>query len=203
MRRPTLLALDVGGVLAVDALKPLFAELEQAANLDPGPLYAYYSHNLRQDLWSGRGPEQQFFAGICGAAGVGPDGYDHWRDRLLEIMQPLPAIKKVAKWAEEIDLAILSNHRHEWLRPLLTLNHIDTYVPAERLFISSEVGAIKPDPAAFGLLTALRHDPAEILYVDDQLVNVEGARSLGIDAIQADANGDWVNSVDERLALSL
>jgi HAD superfamily hydrolase (TIGR01509 family) len=50
--------------------------------------------------------------------------------------------------------------------------------------LSYEVGAAKPDPAIYEHALSKTQIPAsEALFVDDQLVNVESARKLGMDAI--------------------
>jgi HAD superfamily hydrolase (TIGR01509 family) len=51
--------------------------------------------------------------------------------------------------------------------------------------LSHEVGAMKPDPRIFREALARAGSKAsESLFVDDQLVNVEAARELGIEAFQ-------------------
>lgn len=51
--------------------------------------------------------------------------------------------------------------------------------------LSHEVGLAKPDPAIFRLaLSEAGVEAGEALFVDDLTVNVEAARSLGIDAFQ-------------------
>ena len=55
----------------------------------------------------------------------------------------------------------------------------------EGLVLSYEVGTAKPDPAIFKIaLQSAGLRPGEALFVDDQPVNVEAARKIGIDAIQ-------------------
>jgi HAD superfamily hydrolase (TIGR01509 family) len=51
----------------------------------------------------------------------------------------------------------------------------------EWVFNSADLGRAKPDRAAYeAVLQALGADPAAVLFVDDRLVNVEGARSAGM-----------------------
>ena len=53
------------------------------------------------------------------------------------------------------------------------------------MIVSGEVGVCKPDPAIFELLLAKIGRPAqECLFIDDVFRNVEGARRLGINAVQ-------------------
>lgn len=50
-------------------------------------------------------------------------------------------------------------------------------------FLSFELGLVKPDAAIFRRVAAeLGLDPAEIVFLDDNQLNVNGARSVGIDA---------------------
>jgi epoxide hydrolase-like predicted phosphatase len=55
----------------------------------------------------------------------------------------------------------------------------------DELVISAEVGLMKPDARIYRLaLEKIRIQPAEAVFLDDQPVNVEGARALGMHAIQ-------------------
>ena len=50
-------------------------------------------------------------------------------------------------------------------------------------FLSYELGLVKPDAELFHRVAAdLEREPSEILFVDDNRLNVEGARAVGIDA---------------------
>lgn len=53
----------------------------------------------------------------------------------------------------------------------------------DRVFYSSEVSAMKPEPAYFHrVLDALRIEPSRVLFIDDNEQNIESARALGIRA---------------------
>ena len=69
------------------------------------------------------------------------------------------------------------------LRALITLQKIEDVF--DEMIISAEVGLIKPDPRIFLLaLEKLGALPEESVFLDDVLVNVEAARSVGMSAIQ-------------------
>jgi putative hydrolase of the HAD superfamily len=54
----------------------------------------------------------------------------------------------------------------------------------DELIISAEVGIVKPDPRIFHLaLERLSVQPAESVFIDDILTNVEAARQEGLVAI--------------------
>ena len=54
-------------------------------------------------------------------------------------------------------------------------------------FVSHEMGLVKPDAEAFEhVVAALRCAPPRILFLDDNELNVAGARAVGLDAHRAD-----------------
>ena len=69
------------------------------------------------------------------------------------------------------------------LRAVITsLNFEDVF---DEMIISAEVGLMKPDPRIYHLaLEKLGVQPGESVFLDDMLVNVEAARSVGMSAIQ-------------------
>ncbi len=53
-----------------------------------------------------------------------------------------------------------------------------------RVFVSSEIGVRKPEPEAFRLVAnEAGYPPDRMLFFDDALVNVEGARHAGMQAV--------------------
>ncbi len=88
--------------------------------------------------------------------------------------------------AAGLRVGILSNELElYWGRPfmdrLALLRDIDVLVDATHTHI------LKPDPRAYALaLEALGTSAQRVLFVDDQLRNVEGARRLGIEAVHFD-----------------
>jgi HAD superfamily hydrolase (TIGR01509 family) len=73
----------------------------------------------------------------------------------------------------------------------LAHKHLATLAPelvelfGEHLFTSSHYGARKPDPIVFERVLEAYDTPAEdAFFADDLLINVEGARSVGITAYQ-------------------
>jgi putative hydrolase of the HAD superfamily len=83
---------------------------------------------------------------------------------------------------ERVPVALLSNASSrlvEELRQAGLADHFDAVVG------SADIGACKPDAAAFTAAAArLGVPPEQCLMVDDRLANVEGARAAGMQAIQ-------------------
>jgi len=68
---------------------------------------------------------------------------------------------------------------------------------------SSEVGCRKPEPAIYELTTKrLGVEPGRILYLDDFLANVVGARTAGWDAIHVTSPQQALDALAEALAPS-
>lgn len=84
--------------------------------------------------------------------------------------------------ANDYQVAMLSNDHAQLLHPRLTQHGIiDLFDP---LVVSSEIGVMKPDPAAFeAVLARLGRPGSETIFIDDMMVNVQGARHLGIRGI--------------------
>ncbi len=58
------------------------------------------------------------------------------------------------------------------------------YRPFDRVYASHEMGVIKPNPAFWEKILAAEASPAsEAIFVDDNGINVEAARKLGIESV--------------------
>lgn len=68
--------------------------------------------------------------------------------------------------------------------------------------ISGHVGVVKPDPRIFEILfERVGRQPRELVFVDDQLKNVEAARALGMPSIHFGAGVDLERELSQRGAL--
>jgi putative hydrolase of the HAD superfamily len=95
----------------------------------------------------------------------------------------------VAQLPEHLEVGVLSNtnalhwngqRQHERVRALFT-----------RTYLSYELGVVKPDLEIFAhVIDDLACEPAQILYFDDNQVNVDAARVAGIDATLARGPAD-------------
>lgn len=91
-------------------------------------------------------------------------------------------------WVQELrkagsKVAILSN------MPIEIARHIRQNAPwfgyFDHMCFSAEVQLAKPEPAIYySCLEALRAAPAESIFLDDRIENVEGARAVGMHAIR-------------------
>jgi len=107
------------------------------------------------------------------------------------VIDLLPKLKK------NYLLCLLSNtneiHNEYGYRHYNFLNHFD------KLFLSYEVGAVKPDKEIYYAVETFTQKPSsEHLFIDDILEYVEGAKSCGWDAIQFKGYDDLVKELYAR-----
>lgn len=88
--------------------------------------------------------------------------------------------------ARGLRTAVLTNdltafHSDEWVERMTVISRFDPLIDL------SHVGFLKPDPQAFAhALKILDRDPAQVVFLDDQPRNVEGAQACGIAAVWFD-----------------
>ncbi|NJP88363.1 HAD family hydrolase [Nonomuraea sp. FMUSA5-5] len=81
-----------------------------------------------------------------------------------------------------LELACLSNDAAAWSALVRRRFGLERHIG--RWFISSELGARKPDPAAYRAVpAALSVPPAQVVLVDDRPANLAPARALGMRTI--------------------
>jgi putative hydrolase of the HAD superfamily len=147
---------------------------------------------FRGDYWGGRLPESAFWDRLGVTAPSPAERAD------ILALRPRIDPARVAAWRAVADVWIISNHRHEWLEPVLAETGLGDVV--DRVVISSIGGCVKPDPAAWAVLLADGTVPGDVLVVDDQATNLDAVRSLGITAVAATGDLTWCDAVDRFLA---
>lgn len=81
-----------------------------------------------------------------------------------------------------LEPACLSNDTAAWSALVRRRFGLERHI--RRWFISSDLGARKPDPAPYeAVLDGLGLSPAEVVFVDDRPVNLAPARALGMRTI--------------------
>ncbi len=167
---------DMGGVLV--ELGPLEELLGSAMNGDDFWPRWLASPSVRA-LESGRCGVDDFARGLVEELGltIGPDEVIERFARFPRGLYP-GAAEVVASLPRRIVTGILSN-----TNPL----HWDHQADADRLrglchhaFLSYELGLVKPDRAIFDrVATELDLGSGQILFIDDNQINVDGARAAG------------------------
>lgn len=147
---------------------------------------------FRRAYWGGDLPERAFWDQLGVAL---PDAVR--RAEVLDL-RPRIAPARVAAWGEVADIWVVSNHRHEWLLPVLAEWGFEPVV--DRIEVSSLTGRVKPDPSAWAALLADGLPPSRAIAIDDQQANLDAAASLGITAVRAGGDTAWADAVDAWLA---
>lgn len=188
------LILDVAGVLATN-FSPLFWQELSDRYAVPYQELVRFKKEARADLWTGSISEEAFWSRLCGAF-PSIDGGEA-KVVLLAHIRPLPAALKVPVWSKYATIHLLSNHRLEWIQPVL--QPILPFISG--ITVSSLAGCCKPGPEIYELVHAGLGRRDKVWFVDDQERNFKEAKRLGWHTLSADPNGDWVRTVDSLLSL--
>lgn len=186
-KKPQLL-LDMGGVL-VENLTEFWDEVVSIAKSPYTEVRAKYKAEMSDKLWSGSISEEGFWIWLT-------NNYPsidkaHIRNSLIQALKPLPAFNLLKEWSKYADIHILSNHRAEWIKPILA--PVDKHITS--IIISSEVGYFKPNPAIYEQAITKMTSTSYVLFVDDKEKNLEIARQIGWQTLLADSRGLWSNKV--------
>ena len=104
----------------------------------------------------------------------------------VELVRPAAKVTVNAAQSVGIAVSVLTNdlrafHGPKWEKSIQLLQAVDHIVDC------SDTGILKPDPRAYQrALEVLGVSAGRVLFVDDQQLNVEGARALGIDSFHFD-----------------
>jgi putative hydrolase of the HAD superfamily len=142
---------------------------------------------------------------------------EHWTDVARRLHLPVSEIQAVREeffagdvidrnlldflrgLRETLKVGLISN---AWsgLRPWIVSHKFEDAFDV--MVISAEVGIMKPDPRIFQFaLEQLDVAPAEAVFVDDFIENVEGARAFGMQAIHFTKPRQAINELKQLLAL--
>jgi putative hydrolase of the HAD superfamily len=209
------LLLDFGGVISV-TLFERHALSEQALGLPAGtltwrgpfdpegdPLWAEMlaERIAERDYWARRASE---VGRLCGEdwdmltlirRTRGPDANRHIRPEAARTIRRAKAAgKRVGILSNELELF----YGRDIMDQLDILKEMDSLIDATRTHI------LKPDPRAYALgCEALGLTPSEVVFVDDQPRNIEGARRAGLDTVQFDVTkpGSSFAETEARLGM--
>ncbi|MDR2758785.1 MAG: HAD family phosphatase [Spirochaetaceae bacterium] len=179
-------AFDYGKVISFPPENTVLDELAAAAGIGPQSLDALlWPHRNEYDRGTLTGKE--YYRMLLAHGGVYPD------EKTLEKMVDIDlkswthinpgtvSLMETIKAAPDLKLGILSNMPHEFLA--LARGTIPVFDLPDSGIFSCEVGSIKPEEAIYRrLLSALGCEPEELVFFDDVRINVDKARSLGIQA---------------------
>ena len=121
----------------------------------------------------------EFWDSYCGVANT----------ELLEYAASLPAHVGRAALSNSMDGA------REQEESRFTLSRV-----VDPICYSHEIGAAKPDAAAYAAaLAAMCADPADVLFIDDHQISLDGAASVGIRGILHTDNATTIAAIEDFL----
>ncbi|MEY1676102.1 HAD family hydrolase [Gordonia sp. ABKF26] len=193
MRHP-ILAIDLGGVLLHDPTRGNFWR-----NIARGDeqLAAAARHRwlaeLRTPFETGHLSENEVWGALSLITRLKPEDIrSQFLGGFTEINLGISALRSFSSTGGRTVLA--TNHYAPWLdiwnRKFAWFRKID-YIAC-----SSEMGYRKPDERYFVELLEIVNAPVEsVIFVDDDLTNIESAQSLNIESLYADGSDAWVRSL--------
>lgn len=192
------LLFDIGGVVVRIDFNRAFARWAEHARCDPALLRKNFSHDLPyQRHERGEIDAASYFVNLRGALGIDLDDArlaEGWNAIFIEEMPGIADL--LTRLAPRIPLYAFANTNHtHWT------HFLKQFAPAlacfRTVFTSCDMGLRKPEAAAFAHIVKEIGVPASrILFFDDTLENVEGARACGLQAVHVTSD----ETVKETLA---
>jgi glucose-1-phosphatase len=143
-----------------------------------------FRRDLLSQLESGQISPENFFKEICSLAQVSISFerfVDIWCDMFTGLTPAVSTLRHLRK--EGYPLYMLSNIdllHHQYVE-----KHFDIFGFFDRVFLSYQMGLVKPDIKIYQeIIKETGQPPENIFFVDDRHENVEGARASGIHSVQ-------------------
>jgi glucose-1-phosphatase len=179
------LLFDLGGVVIDFDFQRAFARWAEIASCDAAHLRERFSRDEAFKLHeTGRLTDEAYFESLRMSLGINISNADFLDGWNAIFVGEMPGISSsLAKVATNVPLYAFTNtnrpHHLYWSR------HLGNFASHFReIFLSYKIGLRKPDVEAFQFVVEAIGVPAErILFFDDVLANIEGARACGFQAV--------------------
>ena len=181
----TAVLLDLGNVVLGVDFRRVFRYWAAAANVDEDRFYEHWSlDDAYQAHERGEIPFSDYAEHLGSLFDVTLDeaswlaGWnDIWTEPFADVITLLPEV------AARYPLYCFTNtneaHTVYW-----RANYPEALTSFKHIFVSSEIGARKPQPSAFQTVCQeMGHPPSQVLFLDDTQENVDGALEAGLDAV--------------------
>jgi putative hydrolase of the HAD superfamily len=181
--QPLALLVDFGEVISRPQPEHVVAAMAAEAGVD---LPAFRERYWANRPWYDRGASARSFWSAVAGRPVDDDGR---LERLIQLDNASWSVinedtMRVLTEARERghSLSLLSNAPHEFAEAMAGSPVLAGF---DHVIFSAWIGVIKPEPGAFDAAVQRLGRPAhEILFIDDRLANVEGARAAGLRTVQ-------------------
>jgi putative hydrolase of the HAD superfamily len=187
-----LVVLDVGGVLFTDITISLMRTVVQATSCTEEAVSGAFEP-LEKDLWCGLISTDQFWRAFGDKLNCHLDS-NFWDEECVKLQKPLLSEQSLSYLLAKCDVALLTNHRTEWLFPALKEVRLkDSFCP---IVVSAIEGCMKPDPRIYEVIdNVLPRHYGRRLFIDDRPINLKPAEHLGYQVMLADPRQDWETAV--------
>ncbi|WJH29729.1 HAD-IA family hydrolase [Paenibacillus sp. CC-CFT742] len=190
------LVLDIAGVLITNLSSSFWQELAGHAGTT-FPIFIEQLSVIRIDLWTGKLKEEQFWIWLQSQYPKIDKTYAY--ELLERTTKKLPAIHYLERWSQHADIHLLSNHCHEWVKPILLTIEKHT----KSITISNQVGFCKPQREIYEIVESHMNFRTRIIFVDDQSKNFKPAMELGWETMLADEQHHWIEKLDHILTVGV
>jgi len=186
------LLFDLGAVIIDIDFDRVFTRWALHAGCDAASIKARFRHDAHYERHErGEIDAAAYFASLRSSLGIDLSDAqfnDGWQEVFVGEIAGMPALLRRA--GAKLPLFVFSNtnaaHHATWSR-----RYADVLGLFQRVFVSCQLGKRKPDADAFrAVAAAIGVPPSRILFFDDALENVEGARACGMRAVHVRSMAD-------------
>jgi FMN phosphatase YigB (HAD superfamily) len=191
------LLFDLGRVVLDIDFKRALACWAGHAGCEPADIAARFAADeaLRQ-YESGKIGDAVYFAGLRAALGVGISDaqlLEGWNAIFIGVIPGIAPL--LARAAERLPLYAFSNTNPPHIAHF-SKTYADVLRHFRELYLSSTIGLLKPDAAAYDhVVKAIGVPASRILFFDDLAENVEGAKARGLKAVHVKSSDDVANAL--------
>jgi len=191
------LLFDLGGVIMGLDWDRAFQRWGRASHVPPEALATLFAFDEAYERHErGEIGELDYYASLRRSLAIDIDDGEFragWRAIFTEPVHE--TVSLLEKLRDRVPLYAFSNsnaaHHAVWSRKFR-----QALANFRRVFVSSEMGLRKPERASFDLIAReIGVAPGRILFFDDTLANVEGARRAGLQAVRVSGPDDVRNAV--------
>lgn len=175
---------DFGGVVAQADTVQMKSFLMDSFSISKEELSKAF--RAMQSHVSTGGSEKQFWEQYAVAREITlpKDWFDQYRVVIRQSIHEIPGTLAIIRklQCQGYRTAMLSDVTEYQAKIIREIGYYDLFNP---VLLSYKIGVNKPRPEAFQILLQTLQSPAsQVIFIDDRIENVEGAKKLGIDAIQ-------------------
>jgi glucose-1-phosphatase len=191
------LLFDLGGVVIDIDFERVFARWAQHAACDVhhvGERFSPDAHYRRHEI--GALSDEAYFASLRSSLGIDitdAQFLDGWNDIFIGEVPGIAPL--LARARERFRLYCFSNtnRAHELVWSARFAGVMQQF---EKIFVSSTIGLRKPDAEAFhSVVKEIGLPPGRIVFFDDNLQNVEGARACGLQGVHVTSKSDVADAL--------